>query len=153
MNEAKPLLISQRRKLMVGSSIMALSALVTLFGDAVSSWFRVDAVWTKLSGLVVFVVSLYWLASSLKCPACGLEGAVVRLRSCEARELARLAAASNRMSQMWLSRESTPALRAGKGLEQYGHDGPELHRQCRARKQVVATHHEVVSEETHSLCA
>ena len=72
MNEVAPLLTAQRRKLMVGSSIMALSALVTFFGGTLSGWLGVDAVPTKLLGLAVFVISLYWLASNLKCPACGL---------------------------------------------------------------------------------
>jgi hypothetical protein len=52
---------------------MALSALVTLFGNIVSDWLGVGAVSTKLLGLVVFVISLYWLASNLKCRACGLK--------------------------------------------------------------------------------
>lgn len=72
MNEAAPLFMARRGKLLIGSSVMAVSALVTLFGGTVSGWLGVDEVPTKLLGLAVFVISLYWVASNLKCPACGL---------------------------------------------------------------------------------
>jgi hypothetical protein len=73
MNAGTPLFMTQRRKLIVGSAIMALAALVVLFGNAVSEWLGAEALWTQLPALVAFVITLYWLSANLKCPACRLK--------------------------------------------------------------------------------
>lgn len=68
----RPLLLAQRRKLLVGSFLLALFALLALFPGAASGPLGVSA-WVLESGAVSgFAVLLYWLARGLKCPKCGV---------------------------------------------------------------------------------
>jgi hypothetical protein len=68
----KPLLLVHRRKLIVGSTVLAVSALLALFPDTVSRLIGMSSWSVELVGAIVFVVLLYWLAHGLKCPGCGV---------------------------------------------------------------------------------
>jgi hypothetical protein len=66
----KPLLLAHRRKLYVGTSVLAVSALLALFPETLSGLFGLASWSIALAGAIVFVVLLYWLAHGLRCPAC-----------------------------------------------------------------------------------
>jgi hypothetical protein len=67
-----PLLLAHRRKLIMGSSVLAVSALLALFPQTVSGWIGTSSWVIELGGAIVFIVLLYWLAHGLKCPGCGV---------------------------------------------------------------------------------
>jgi hypothetical protein len=67
-----PLLLVHRRKLIVGSTVLAASAVVALFPETVGRLLGVSTLVSGLGGAIVFVVVLYWLAQGLKCPGCGI---------------------------------------------------------------------------------
>lgn len=63
----KPLLLLHRRKLIIGSTVLAVSALLALFPDTVSRLIGISTWSVELVGAIVFIVLLYWLAHGLVC--------------------------------------------------------------------------------------
>jgi hypothetical protein len=72
LNAEKPLLQSQRRKLIVGASILAVASIMVLFPGYISALVGLDSLPVGLSGLLIFGVGTFWLAHWLKCPGCGI---------------------------------------------------------------------------------
>jgi DNA-directed RNA polymerase subunit RPC12/RpoP len=66
----RPLLLAQRKKLVVGASLLAVSALVCLFSESVGGWIGVSSGYVGLAGALVLVVLLFTLARALRCPRC-----------------------------------------------------------------------------------
>ncbi len=66
----RPLLLAHRRKLILGSSVLAVSALLCLFAEPISRLIAVSSWYLELAGALTFIVLLYWLAQGLKCPGC-----------------------------------------------------------------------------------
>jgi hypothetical protein len=67
-----PLLLVHRRKLIVGSAVLAASALLGLLPDTLSGWIGISSWLLELAAAIVFFVLLYWLAYGLRCPGCGI---------------------------------------------------------------------------------
>jgi ribosomal protein S27AE len=71
INEDGRLLAAHRQRLIVGSALLAFSAILTLFPETLGNLVGVSAWWIELTGAILFFALLYWLASGMKCPGCG----------------------------------------------------------------------------------
>lgn len=69
----KYLLLHQRRKgLVVGAVLLAVWSSLVLFPGSIGELAGVESWHVALAGIVLFTVTLFTVARSLRCPACGI---------------------------------------------------------------------------------
>jgi hypothetical protein len=72
VNGDSPLLLTRRRKLLVGACLLVPDCLITLFPGTASKTIGVSEWQVAIAGIVFFAVIIFWLARGMKCPACGV---------------------------------------------------------------------------------
>lgn len=71
MNDSQPLLHAKRPRLIAGATFLVPIAVAVLFPSWLAAHVGVEAVLLEVGALVLFVALTWWLASDLRCPACG----------------------------------------------------------------------------------
>lgn len=72
MQRSIPLLLTFRRKFIIGACLMAPGALAVLFPEFLGDRLRLESWQVGAAGLFIFVCVLIWMAYGVKCPGCGV---------------------------------------------------------------------------------